>query len=138
LKKYRFIDHTGDLGVEIFGQSLPQLFQHAAEAFTEIVTDPKTVLAKETREIFLQADSTDNLLIRWLNEFVYMFDTRGLLFADVEIQRVDEGQIRAKVRGEPFDENRHEIRTIIKSATYHQLKVSRKDGIWKALVILDI
>jgi len=138
LEKYRFINHTGDLGVEIFGQSLPQLFQYAAEAFAEIVTDPKTVLAKETREIFLQADGIETLLIHWLNEFVYLFDTDGLIFADIEILYLDDCQVKARVRGEPFDDDRHEIRTVIKSATYHQLKVSRKNGLWQARVIFDI
>lgn len=139
MKKFRLIDHTGDLGVEIFGGSLDALFRHAGEAFTDIVSDAKTVGTAESKRISLQADRTDDLLIRWLNEFVFLFDTHGFLPASFEIASIDERHIDAQVRGETYDANRHPIKTTIKGATYHQLEVvRRKDGQWKARVIFDL
>ncbi len=138
MKRFRFINHTGDLGIEIYGESPADLFRHAGEAFTEIVTDAKTIRKKETRHISLQADRIEDLLVAWLNEFIFLFDTEGLLFTQFEIISIDARHIRATVQGEAYNENRHPIKTIIKGATYHQLRVIRDKATWKARVIFDI
>ena len=39
-KPYRLIEHTGDLGLEIWGEDLRQLFIHAALAFFDIYKPP--------------------------------------------------------------------------------------------------
>jgi SHS2 domain-containing protein len=40
--------------------------------------------------------------------------------------------------GEPRDPLRHRARLIVKAATYHQLKIERRSGLWVAEVYLDI
>jgi SHS2 domain-containing protein len=51
---------------------------------------------------------------------------------------LNEQALEATARGEPYDENRHPIKTTVKSATYHQLRIRREKGIWKAQIILDL
>ena len=138
MEPYRFIDHTGDLGVEVFGDSLGALFQHAGEAFTEIITDAKTIRKRISKRVFLQADQVEDLLVRWLNELVFLFDMDGLLGASFEIASIDDRHIEATVQGEGYDENRHPIKTAVKSATYHQLEVVREGNLWRARVIFDL
>jgi len=43
MQTFRSIDHTGDLGIEVFGDSPRSLFQHAGEAFTDVITHPETI-----------------------------------------------------------------------------------------------
>jgi SHS2 domain-containing protein len=138
MKKFRFIDHTGDLGIEVFGDSLASLFQHAGEAFTAIVTDGGMIGLRESRRISLEADGVEDLLVRWLNEFIFLFDTQGLLLRAFDIISIDDRHVKADVQGEVYDETRHQIKTTVKGATYHQLEVIRKDGTWKARVIFDL
>jgi SHS2 domain-containing protein len=138
MKKFRFIDHTGDLGIEVFGESLPSLFQHAGEAFTDIITDGKKIRSRESRDISLHADRIEDLLIRWLNEFIYLFDTEGFLPKTFDIASIEDCHIEARVQGELYDEGRHPIRTTVKGATYHQLQVIHEEDLWKARVILDL
>jgi SHS2 domain-containing protein len=138
MEKFRFIDHTGDLGVEIYGRSRRSLFQHAGEAFAGIVTDRETIRPRETKRISLQADGIEELLVHWLNEFVFLFDTYGLLFSVFDITAIDDRHVKAAVHGEGYDEQRHPIKTTVKSATYHQLAVIRQGGLWQARVIFDL
>jgi len=138
MENFRFIDHTGDLGVEVFGENLSALFQHAGEAFTEIITDAETIVTRESIPVSLKAEQIEDLLVRWLNEFVFLFDTKGLLFRVFNIASIDDRHIEATVQGEPYDERRHPIKTTVKSATYHQLEVVREGEIWKARIILDL
>jgi SHS2 domain-containing protein len=138
MRKFEFVDHTGDLGIRVFGENLPDLFRHAAEALFHVITDPETILAKETRKIAIVGHGPEELLISWLNEFIYLFDTRGLLFREFEITFLNEQSLEALVRGEAYDENRHPIKTTVKSATYHQLQIRQEKGGWTAQVILDL
>lgn len=138
MRKFEFVDHTGDLGIRVFGKSLSDLFHHAAEALFHVITDPETILPKETRKIAVAGHGPEELLISWLNEFIYLFDTRGLLFREYEFIFLNEKSLEALVRGEPYDENRHPIKTTVKSATYHQLQIRQEKGEWEAQVILDL
>jgi SHS2 domain-containing protein len=138
MHRFEFFDHTGDQGIRVFGKTLPDLFRHAAQALFQVITDPGTIQLRETRTISLQANDLEELLIDWLNEFIYLFETQGLLFRDFDLISLDAQALKATVRGEPYDESRHPIETTVKSATHHQLHIFREKGLWKAQVILDL
>jgi SHS2 domain-containing protein len=138
MRKFEFLDHTGDLGIRAFGNSLTELFRHAAEALFDVITDPETIRSAEARKIAIEANGLDELMVNWLNEFIYLFDTQGLLFHDFDFLSLTEQALEATVRGEPYDESRHPIKTTVKSATYHQLQIRQVKGIWEAQVILDL
>ena len=77
MRKFRFIDHTGDAGVIVQGRSLTELFQHAAESFFHILVKPENIQEVDSRNVSLQAAELEELLVDWLNEFLYLFDTQG-------------------------------------------------------------
>jgi SHS2 domain-containing protein len=41
--RFRFFNHTGDPGVEVYGASLENLFENAGEALFYALTDPSMV-----------------------------------------------------------------------------------------------
>ena len=136
--RFEVVDHTGDLGVRVFGESLPRLFEQAAQALTFILTDPETVRTSETRKLLLEAKTDEELLITWLNELVYLFDIKGLLFKTYDVLSVHDHRLEALAQGESYDEGRHPIKTTVKAATYHQLKIENDQGVWTAQVIFDL
>jgi SHS2 domain-containing protein len=126
------------MGVRVFGENLSALFQHGAEAFFHIITDPKTIREKESRKVYVQAKGREELFVSWLNEFVYLFDTNGYLFGRFEILDLDDHFIQAIVYGETYEEGWHPIYHTIKGATYHQLQIDQVKGGWEAQVIFDL
>jgi SHS2 domain-containing protein len=46
--------------------------------------------------------------------------------------------MKARARGEVFQEERHVIKTEIKAVTYHQIQVKEEKGSWRARIILDL
>lgn len=138
MRKFEFLEHTGDLGIRAFGLSLADLFRHAAEALFQVITDMETIRTAQEHKITIAASGLEELLIDWLNEFIYLFDTQSLLFRDFDFLALNEKAIEATARGEPYDRDRHPIKTIVKSATYHMLDIRQDKGIWKAQVILDL
>jgi SHS2 domain-containing protein len=136
--RFELVDHTGDLGVRLIGRSLPQLFEQAGQALTFILTDPKTIQRKESRKLSLEANTDEELLITWLNELVYLFDTEALLFSAFSVFSVHDHHLEAQAQGEVFEEGRHPIKTPVKAATYHRLKIEHHQGVWTAQVIFDL
>ncbi|MGD9022288.1 MAG: archease [Deltaproteobacteria bacterium] len=137
-KKYEFIEHTADLGFKAYGATLFELFVHAAQALFETLVIPESVEDRLERSIDVEAEALDDLMVSWLSELLYLYDTEKLLFRDFQIQKIQDHRLRAKARGEVFDPARHEIKTGVKAVTYHQLYVKEKAGGWETQVILDI
>jgi SHS2 domain-containing protein len=138
MESFRYLDHTGDLGVELLGESLEALFEHAGEALTDILTDPETVRASSDVEISVEGADLEQLLVEWLTELIYRFDAQGWLFRRYRIRSLDDHRLTGIAQGEPYDPDRHTIKTTIKGATYHQLEVARTRSGWKARVIFDL
>jgi SHS2 domain-containing protein len=138
MRRYRFIDHTGDVGVMVYGRSLAELFQHAGESFSAVLTDPRTVVGRESRFIEVQGSGLESVLVAWLSELLFLFDTGGWLFSRFEVVEVHEGGVKARVWGERYDEERHPIKTVVKAVTFHQLSVRQEQGRWMTQIVYDI
>jgi len=67
VRKFEFLDHTGDLGIRAFGRSLTDLFRHSAEAFFQVITDPETIRLPVESLLFL-AQTHPAESQRWLND----------------------------------------------------------------------
>lgn len=135
---YEPIDHTGDLGMLAFGADLPELFVHAAWGLFDLMTDAARIDPRSGRDLAVEAIDREDLMVRWLGELLYAYDTDRFLVADVVFHALEPTRLRATLRGETFDAARHPIDTDIKAVTYHQIAVERLDTGWRARIIFDI
>lgn len=133
-------DHTADVGLRLKGSSLSDLFETAARGlFGYIVANPETVVARDEQTIHLSADTSETLLVDWLNELIFRFETTHQLLSQFAVRMADDGRsLTAVVRGEPVDRQRHELDHEVKAATLHQASLAQVAGRWQAEVILDI
>lgn len=138
MKRYEIIEHTADIGLRIFGHSQKDLFQNAALALFEQITDLNKVNKKKTISIELEAVDKTELFVSWLRELLYQADTRKMVFSYFDIMQIDEFHLRGVVTGEAVDLNRHIMKMEVKAVTYHQLKLENKNGFWTAEVIFDV
>ena len=90
------------------------------------------------REIEVQAEDQESLLVSWLNELLYLLDTEGIIFKSFEVSGLGENSLKAKACGEPLDLERHNIRGGVKAATYYMLRIVRGDADYSVRVIFDI
>jgi SHS2 domain-containing protein len=137
-RKYEYIEHTGDLGFKAYGSTPEELFVNAAAALFAVLVSAETIEEREKRVVAVTAPALDDLMVSWLGEILYLFDTEGLLLRGFEIKSIKDDSLNAIVRGEVLDPARHEINTGIKAVTYHKLYVRYKNGVWECQVILDL
>jgi len=138
MKKYETFDHTADVGIRVFGRTMEEVFINAAYALFDQWTDLRKVREKISQEISVQGADREDLLIRWLGELLFLCESRGYLFKEFTIRRLDSTSLKAVARGEIFDPSRHRFKTEIKAVTYHQVEIKEVDGKWEGRVIFDI
>ncbi len=139
-REYEFFDHTADVGVRVFGATLPELFAHAAAALYaamgrfELAPEPAA-----TRRLRLTSANLEELLHDWLADLLYDFSTGPTLYREFRFTELGPAGLTAELRGGRVDYARSETHEEIKAVTYHRLAVTRQaDGSWLATVILDV
>lgn len=138
MRRFELIDISGDAGIRAFGSDLSELFANAAAGMYSLITDPGDVLPRKNMDIKAEGASLEGLLVTWLNELIFHFDTYGFLGKDIHINELRDTLVKATLKGEDFDPERHGRGLLIKAATYHKLKIERKEDHWEADVIFDI
>ena len=137
---FEVFEHTADVGLRIWAESLEQLFVEAGRgAFSLVVENPEAIQPRQTVLIELESEDLEGLFVDWLRELIYRFETEHLLLCDFRIQLFDNNRrLRAECRGEPADWNRHLPDNELKAVTYHGLTVVQTPAGWEAEVIFDI
>jgi SHS2 domain-containing protein len=135
---FEILDHTADVGIIAYGADLKELFSNAALALFSLITDPESIDEKLHIDLEVRSEDRDSLLVDWLNELIYCFDSKYLLFDRFDIESLTDNALKATCYGEDFDPNRHKIKIGIKAATYHQLRVDADDKGYRARIILDV
>ncbi len=136
MSRYEILEHTADTGVEDIGQTLADAYAAAAEGMFSIITDLETVQETVTKRVNVSADDYEGLLFEWLNELLYYFDVELLLFKRFDILEFSETSLTADCYGEKYEPARHEIKTGIKSATYHMMEIDPEHN--RVKVIFDV
>ncbi len=136
MKKYELIEHTSDIGLAAYGESLGEAFINAARGMFSIIAEIDSVKEVESRRIEVNADDIEGLLFEWLNSLLYYFDVENLLFSGFDMLEFGDTRLAAECRGEKYDSSRHRLKTGVKSATYHLLEVDRQEN--RVRVIFDV
>ena len=135
---FEVFDHTADVGIHAYGETLIDLFTHAAQGMESLLVAPEQVNVTTRRTMSVEAHDAVSLLVAWLHELIFLFDTEYLLFRDFEIETLTETLLTAHASGEPYDARRHALSSAIKAVTWHEASVIRTDGGYQATIILDI
>jgi SHS2 domain-containing protein len=137
MKGFEQVDISGDVGLRVWGRGMEELFENAAIGMADLITDTSNIKEEEVRTIHIQAEGIESLLVQWLNELIYIFDTSGFIGKRFRVE-IKDNSLRAEVQGGNFDPSRDERRLLLKAATYHGLSLRRGDDRYEAMVIFDI
>ncbi len=134
---YKLLNHTADARVECRGSNLEELLESAAQAlyavaFRRIQPGKET---EHTVQIRPQKSSED-LLVRWLQELIYLMDVENFVACEFYFDRAGPDGIRAKVRGYTYEPQEREAE--VKAATYHGMEIRHERGELVTQVIFDL
>ena len=136
---YREIEHTADVGLELEASDLKAAFELAAASMFDLMCDIDSVGDGVCRTVEIRARDGDleNMMVRWLNELLYVFESERLLLSRFDVRELTIDDNEADVAGERYDPARHVFKSDLKVATYHDLAVDQTEGVWFVRVIFD-
>jgi SHS2 domain-containing protein len=141
---FRFVDEftTADVAFEAWGGTLEELFiSSGAALLSTMAAAPEQVQRLEALSVRLEYEELDLLLLSFLQELIFYKDARRLLLhTDRVAIEVREGlfHLEARVSGEQIDASRHFLLVDVKAVTLHRLQLQFEDGLWNAVVVLDV
>jgi SHS2 domain-containing protein len=133
------IDHTADIGLRVRAATPAEAFELVAGGmFDFIVTNRDTVELELDEELQVEADGWEDLLVAWLEELLYRFETDRFVPKVIAIRQIEHDLLVADLQGGTFDAARHETGVQIKAVTYHQLRAELTADGFQIQVIFDI
>jgi SHS2 domain-containing protein len=129
---YRWVEHTGELELEIEAADERSVFGEGFEAMRELLSSEER---KETmsRAVELAGSDRAALLADWLAELAILGETEGLVPERLRGLELGGEGLSATVDGYVGAPSH-----LVKGATYHRLAFERSGAGWFARVVLDV
>ena len=70
MRKFKLIEHTADIGVVAYGQTLAEAYANTAYGMFSIIAELDNVQEVESRKLDLYEDDPEALLFEWLNRLL--------------------------------------------------------------------
>ena len=141
MKEFEILEHTADIGIAAYGKNKEEVFINAAKGMFKIIAgENKTLKQNFYDKIKLEADNLEGLLFAWLNELLYISETKLVILSKFKIKELSDYQIKAEVEGMKINPPSVKIEREIKAVTYHRLEIKKDEesGLWSAQIIFDI
>ena len=138
MRRYEQFPHTADMGIRVFGKDLKELFENAAFGMFDVIADLEGIKASTEEIVKAHGKAPEELLVAWLDELLYRFCTKDIVYSKFEIEELSEDRIKAKVSGRPIAANRNRLKTEIKAVTYSGLKIKKTSSGCEVEIIFDV
>jgi len=129
-----------DAYIEVQGDTLEQAFEFAAKALVDTMVNVNSVAPIEEEQIVAEGHDLESLLYDWLEAVMLklIVDKKALSDFEVFISKHDDKyQLKATVKGEQFDVEKHQYKVEIKGVTYHMMKIEQNKTV-KMRFLLDL
>ena len=141
-KRFEFLEHTADVYIAAYGQSLEEAFENAASATFNAMTEIEKIKPEAEEFVEVEAHDEHALLYNWIEELLIRFETTGNLYCCFTISSIEKTptglKLKAKIWGEPFDSERHLQKVGVKAVTYHRMEIMKKPKAVTIKFILDV
>lgn len=141
MKKYKLLDHTADIRVEVWGRTRKELFANAVAAMFDLMfdrTDDEKTKSWEVKTVKIAGNDLENTLINFLREALYLFNGQGWQVKCCEPLALTGRSIIARLQGEPYNRRKNPLKAEIKAVTYHGLNIKKSKNGWQAKVVFDV
>jgi len=132
--RFKPLEHPSDIGIVAFGKNPKEIFENAGFGLFSLIGDLSNVEGKECFRIKVEGNDQEALLINWLNELLFYYDTKSVLIKDFKINQLSNLRLEAEVRGEKIDLDKHTVYQSVKAATYNQLQIGKN----QATIVFDV
>ncbi len=144
---FEHFEHRADIGVRGRGKTESEAFEECAKAMTDVMADIDSIEPKKSHVLKLTAPDSSALLVKFLNELLFLKDTKKMLYSKIRVaitknagaeDKNEPFMLKATVFGEKIDAKKHGLKVDAKAATYTELKAEKEGNGWVAQCIIDV
>lgn len=137
--RHTWEEHTGEVLLEVAAPTTQELFAEAGRALAELLAGKEELTLHPAADtapeaVVVEASDREALLVAWLNDLVWRSETKKRVYSEIEVESVDDRRLVAAVRG--FEPSH--VRTAVKAATLHRLRIRHDGDQLHATVVLDV
>jgi SHS2 domain-containing protein len=140
--RYKILPHTADGKFQAYGATLEEAFGNAALALASLMWDWRSVEPRTRYPIRVRGRDLEQLLVKFLGEVVFLFETRSFLLGEVAAVTIEPGEADCRIEATFIGDrlsDRTEIFGGVKAVTYNEMKVEEcEDGSYAVQVVVDM
>lgn len=137
MKNYEYFEATADIGFTSYGMDMAEAFENAGLAIFNIISDTSNIEPLNEIEFEITSEDEVSLLYDYLEELLFYHEIEFMLFSEFHVEISDNLHLKAKIKGETINWNKHERKTEIKAITFHKMEVRKTDHV-ELQVIVDL
>ena len=137
-KIYDILNHPKDLAVEIYGNSMEEIYNNAVRAFTDLLLGLKGLRGTKKRELEIVGVDESSLLVNLLNELIFLFEIEDVVSTGISKMEIEGMTMRATIKYQVVDRSQKPVLRQIKAAKLNSLKIKRLHDGYHCLIVFDI
>jgi len=138
---YRFLEHTADVKFLAEGKTIEEAFLSAFSALNETIKGKIKVKNRIKKKISVSGTDLENLLYKFLEEFLFLLDSQGFLAGKIEKIKINEKseknfELKAEISGDKSDN--YKFTNNVKAITYNEMFVKKESKKITCQVVIDV
>lgn len=129
----KYLEHTADVKFIAKGDTLEEAFMAAGIATFGVMTDCSKVSAVFEEKISVTGKDKKALLYAFLEELLFLLDTKGFLLNSFKSLSIDGDKLIAVAVGDT-DVDKYDVSGDVKAVTYNEMEIGENS----VQVVLDI
>jgi SHS2 domain-containing protein len=130
---YREIEHTADWELHVWAPDLMGLLEQSARGMYALSGVKLENGNRLERQIELDTNDAENLLVAFLSELLYYGENEGIGFDTYQIE-LDNYRLHATLQGAKIARLDKEI----KAVTYHRMAIRKKGEVMEVNIVFDV
>ena len=134
---YETFSTTADVGIRIRGRGYEELFQNALKGLNLLTLgcQPPGSGSTALYPFEFHGDGPENILVNLLSEILFLQQYQNKITTGIKFKEISGTYLKADLLTIPAE---GAVELEIKSVTYHNLKLHRKNGLLSTEIIFDI
>ncbi len=135
---YTYLEHTADVKFIAEGKTIEEAFIECTKALKDSICGEIKILEQIEKNIEVKGTSLENLLYKFLEEFLVLLDSESFLLSSVSDLKIDKESfvLTAKAKGDKA-ENYH-FTNDVKAVTYSQMEIQETKTGFSCTIVLDV
>ncbi len=126
--RFEILSNQDKKGIIAHGKDYKEVFENAAFGLFSTMAEISNVKTVEFLNVTASGSEIEELFINWLNELIFLHDSKKLLLKEFVITSLSGKELKAEVKGEKINKGLHMLHKSIKSARFEGMELSPTKG----------